>query len=301
MVAQISNLSAMPGPRGGDSSSYPRRGVSLPIAGAPRVGLSSAPVPPRQVLFAAVAGVVHPMNTIPLTSRMDRIVVRCNTDKASLGRSRLRPGQSVAERSVGHDYLRKYEFFLEKYAAKPDYRMMELGAGPEWNIGASVRLWEEYFWRDDFRLHVVDLKPTADSLANERVTVTVGDLGDTELLRQLAASAYDVILDDASHLWGHQLLAFEILFPAVREGGLYIIEDIETSFGLNREPWSQGLEADTYTILSHLAALVAGRGREHPLLSNAGLHDHPALGFWRDIESVTVVNDACLIAKTKYY
>jgi hypothetical protein len=147
----------------------------------------------------------------------------------------------------------------------------------------------------------VDLKPTAETLANERVAVTIGDLGDPELLRRLAASAYDVILDDASHLWGHQLLAFEILFPAVREGGLYIIEDVNTSFGVNRERWSQGLEVDTYSILSRLIALVAGRGRNHPLFSSAGLNDHPVLGFWRDIESITILNDACLIAKTNYY
>jgi hypothetical protein len=236
-----------------------------------------------------------------VTSRMDRIGVRCNTDKASLGRSRLRPGQSVPQRSHGHDYLRKYEFFLARFATKPDYRMMELGAGPEWNLGASVRLWEEYFWRDDFRLHVVDLKPTADTLANDRVTVTVGDLGDPGVLSRLATSAYDVILDDASHLWGHQLLAFEILFPSVREGGVYIIEDIETSFGEHRESWSQGAEIDTYTILSRLIGLVAGKGRDHPLVSGTSLDHHPALGFWQDIESVTIVSDACLIAKRGYY
>lgn len=241
------------------------------------------------------------MNTSQPTSRMDAIGVRCNTDKASLGRFRLRPGQSAPERSRGHDYLRKYEFFLGRFASKPDYRMMELGAGPDWNIGASVRLWEEYFWRDDFRLHVVDLKPTAEVLANDRVTVTVGDLGDRELLERLASSAYDVILDDASHMWGHQLLALEMLFPSVREGGLYIIEDIETSFGSNREPWSQGAEVDTYTILSCLIALVAGKGDDHPLLEHATADSHPVLGFWRAIESITIVNEACLIAKSRYY
>ena len=57
---------------------------------------------------------------------------------------------------------------------------------------------------------------------------------------------------------------------------MYIIEDIETSFGLNREPWSQGLEADPYTIVSRLAALVAGRGRDHPLVAGAGLGDESA-------------------------
>ena len=241
------------------------------------------------------------MNANHFTSRMDRIGVRCNTDKASLGRSKAHLGHSASDRPKGHDYLRKYEFFIERFASKPDYRMMELGAGPDWNIGASVHLWEEYFWRDDFRLHVVDVKTTAEKLANDRVTVTIGDLGDPALLAELASSAYDVIVDDASHMWGHQLLALEILFPSIREGGVYVVEDIETSFVSNREPWAQGAETDTYTILSRLSALVAGKGREHPLFAPMSLDSHPILGFWREIESITVVNDACLITKSGYY
>ncbi len=241
------------------------------------------------------------MSTRRPASLLDTIGVRCNTDKASLGRSRLRPGQAAPERSRGHDYLRKYEFFLGRFANEPDYRMMELGAGPDWNIGASVRMWEEYFSRADFRLHVVDLKPSASSLANERVTVTVADVGDRELLHRLASAEYDVILDDASHVWGHQLLAFEMLFPAVRDGGLYIIEDIQTSFGPNRERWSQGSTVDTFSVLSRLIALVAGKGHEHPAQDSPALDDHPALGFWRAIESITIVNEACLIAKSRYY
>jgi hypothetical protein len=241
------------------------------------------------------------MNDVRFTSRLDAIGVRCNTDKASLGRTKNVASSALGDRPRGHDYLRKYEAFLRRYCERPDFRMMELGAGPEWNLGASVRLWEEYFWRDDFRLHVVDVKPSAASLANERVSVTVGDLGDPATLGQLAAASPDVVLDDASHLWGHQLLAFQWLFPAVRPGGLYIIEDIETSFGPNRERWSQGEEFDTYTILSRLIALVAGKGRAHPLLPADGLEGHPVLAFWPEIESITLVNDACIVAKTGYY
>ena len=241
------------------------------------------------------------MNANPYTSRMDKIGARCNTDKASLGRSKAHRGGAATDRPRGHDYLRKYEFFIGRFASKPDFRMMELGAGPDWNIGASVHLWEEFFWRDDFRLRVVDVKPTANNLANERVSVTVGDLGDPAVLAELASSAYDVIIDDASHLWGHQLLALEFLFPSIRQGGMYVIEDIETSFGSNREPWSQGAETDTYTIVDRLMALVAGKGREHQLFANPNVESHPILGFWREIESITVVNDACLIAKSGYY
>ena len=41
-----------------------------------------------------------------------------------------------------------------------------------------------------------------------------------------AAPGYDVIIDDASHASPHQQLAFRHLFPRLRSGGLYIIEDL---------------------------------------------------------------------------
>lgn len=235
------------------------------------------------------------------TSRLDRIGVRCNTDKASVGRLKQIPGQPARRRRMGHDYLRKYELYLARYCDRPAVTMLELGAGPEWNLGASVRLWEEFFWRDDFRLHVADLKPAAASLASERVTVTVGDLGDAAVLARLAASTYDVVLDDASHRWAHQALAFQWLFPAVRRGGLYVIEDIETSFGPNRDQWAGGAACDTFTILARLAARVAGRGRFHPGCPVDGGEEHPVIAFWPDIESITLVNDACIITKSGFH
>lgn len=240
------------------------------------------------------------MKPVPHPSLLDEIGVRCNTDKASLGRVRPRAGEPAGPRPPGHDYLRKYEWFLGRFRDRPGFRLLELGAGPEWNLGASVRMWQEYFPREDFRLHVADLKPSAESLADQRVTVHVGDLGQPQFLEALAAIPCDVVLDDASHLWDHQLLAFRHLFPAVRRGGLYVIEDVETSFGPNRARWAQGASVDAFAVLGALAALVAGKGMHHPL-APAGPAAHPVLAFWPEIESVTFVNDACIIAKTGYY
>jgi hypothetical protein len=39
----------------------------------------------------------------------------------------------------------------------------------------------------------------------------------------------DLVIDDASHLYGPSLATFETLFPALREGGLYVLEDWKTS------------------------------------------------------------------------
>jgi hypothetical protein len=41
---------------------------------------------------------------------------------------------------------------------------------------------------------------------------------------------FDVIVDDGGHLMRHQITSFIYLFPKVRSGGEYAIEDLQTSY-----------------------------------------------------------------------
>jgi hypothetical protein len=49
-----------------------------------------------------------------------------------------------------------------------------------------------------------------------------------ELCRQEAP--FDIIIDDGSHLSAHQIATFEHLYGALREGGVYVVEDVQTPF-----------------------------------------------------------------------
>jgi hypothetical protein len=55
------------------------------------------------------------------------------------------------------------------------------------------------------------------------------DQSDREALRAIVATEFnglpDLIIDDASHLYSETKVSFETLFPQLRPGGLYIIED----------------------------------------------------------------------------
>lgn len=66
---------------------------------------------------------------------------------------------------------------------------------------------------------------------------------------EFAGQAIDLVIDDASHLYGESRASFETLFPRLRPGGLYLLEDwrsqhmlaaqlaaaLETSDALRRE------------------------------------------------------------------
>jgi len=55
-----------------------------------------------------------------------------------------------------------------------------------------------------------------------------GACGQPEDLQKIltVAPAFDIIIDDASHASYHQQNSFKVLFPSLRPGGLYIIEDL---------------------------------------------------------------------------
>ena len=40
---------------------------------------------------------------------------------------------------------------------------------------------------------------------------------------------FDIIIDDGSHKMNHQQISFDVLFPHLKSGGIYVIEDLHTS------------------------------------------------------------------------
>ena len=54
---------------------------------------------------------------------------------------------------------------------------------------------------------------------------------------------FTVIIDDGSHLPSHQLLSLETLWPSLAPGGLYIVEDVETSY------WAQHAQLYGYSYI----------------------------------------------------
>lgn len=197
---------------------------------------------------------------------LDELGVRHNTDKASVFQSDKR-----GKRRPGHNYLKNYEFFLERYRRYPALRILELGAGPEWNCGASGRVWQDYFPNAE-EIRLADIAEGARALEAEGLAVTVGDLRDTKVLNMLAKTSWDVIIDDASHQWRDQVAAFNCLFRALRPKGVYIIEDLHTSFGSQRNrfgasfllgpPPHRAIDAARY--FQQLALLKLGSGAGHP-------------------------------------
>ncbi|MEP6629700.1 MAG: hypothetical protein ABJA89_04480 [Lapillicoccus sp.] len=133
-----------------------------------------------------------------------------------------------------HGYCEFYEDLFASRRNEP-VSILELGVGgferpddPAYG-GASLRMWRDYFPQG----HVVGLDIYDKSgVATERITVVQGAQEDAGLLERLVSEhgPFDIVIDDASHISALTIRSFELLFPTLPQGGLYVIEDIGTSY-----------------------------------------------------------------------
>lgn len=122
--------------------------------------------------------------------------------------------------SLRHDYCVAYEEHLEKFRLLP-VKLLEIGILD----GNSLRLWKEYFPNGE--IYGIDINPKCKQYEEERVRVAIGDQTDEQFLASITDSnEFDIIIDDGSHIWDHLVISFECLFPHLKSGGLYVMEDL---------------------------------------------------------------------------
>ncbi|HEX8125160.1 MAG TPA: class I SAM-dependent methyltransferase [Allosphingosinicella sp.] len=123
-------------------------------------------------------------------------------------------------------YLDIYETHFARYRGT-DVHMLEIGV----QMGGSLELWRKYFGEKAV-IYGVDIDPKCADRVSEPNQVRIGSQGDRAFLKSVAAEmgSLDIILDDGSHIASHQRITFDTLFPLLKEGGLFVIEDIHSSY-----------------------------------------------------------------------
>ena len=100
--------------------------------------------------------------------------------------------------------------------------------------GGSLQMWKRYFG-PRCKIYGVDINPNCKVAEEERVEVLIGDQEDRQFLRALAKRIprIDILIDDGGHWPKQQIATFEELFPAIQPNGIYLCEDIHTSYWRN--------------------------------------------------------------------
>ena len=123
-------------------------------------------------------------------------------------------------------YFPVYERYLSAYR-NTSFKMMEIGVFK----GGSLDMWRDYFGPNAV-LYGIDIDPACASLVSQPNEVRIGSQDDPVFLSRVVGEmgGVDIVLDDGSHIAHHQRTSFDVLFPMLSDGGLYIIEDTHTSY-----------------------------------------------------------------------
>jgi len=138
-----------------------------------------------------------------------RIGSRCGTDKI-----------------YQHGYHRFYPIHIERFRTLQGGGMLEIGV----DESHSLNLWLEYF--PHAFIYGIDIGVCKEG---ERFKIFQADQSKTSQLENIAKNLVThpifLIVDDGSHVPDHQVQTFNYFFThLLQPGGVYIIEDVETSY-----------------------------------------------------------------------
>ena len=208
--------------------------------------------------------------------------------------SSLKP---ITDKVTIHKYHIMYGTFLLPYAANaPQMKMLEIGLGCRmaYGPGASVSLWKTLFpqadlWMAEYSAECVEKAKEKHLL--DGFNVLVGDQGDLKTLDQwihTSGGQFDVVIDDGGHTNCQISNSFDKLWPQVKPGGLYFIEDLQ----VGRTPEYKGEGCGDLVMADKLKDWI-----EQLLIKSDATDVEYKIND--DVLFVTCIAEACVVGKQK--
>ena len=125
-------------------------------------------------------------------------------------------------------YYDVYESIFSEYRKEP-VSVLEIGI----QNGGFLEILSLYFWNAK-AIVGCDIDPKCGELkyTDNKIHIVLGDIKDKNNVERILkiSDAYDIIIDDGSHTHEDIIKAFINLFPHLKDGGIYIIEDLHASY-----------------------------------------------------------------------
>jgi tetratricopeptide (TPR) repeat protein len=185
-----------------------------------------------------------------------------------------------------NNYLKHYDLLFSPLR-DAEFNLIEIGV---YN-GNSMKLWSRYF--KNAHIIGVDINQSCKQYEVDRVRIEIGNVENPEFLLDLASRfTPTVVIDDGSHRADHQIFTFERLFPALKPGGIYVVEDLHLQL---TEPDASRLRGDTPISSVEYFLKIA----ERRLASNVQQRQFHGLAtyFATAIESIQFIQQALIMRK----
>lgn len=195
--------------------------------------------------------------------------------------------------SYYYDYLKKYEFFFSRFREE-EIRVMELGVFE----GASIRTFDgvngDGYFTNATIIGIDMLEGCKKHMPNPN-QFFLTNLSYEKNLTDLKKIEPTIIIDDASHIWSHQIKALFILWDALPSGGLYIMEGIETSFLNAGFKGYDDAVISAFEICRDIAELTAGRTfiddeSNHPFAEECK-------DIAKEVDMISFIKGSCIMVK----
>jgi hypothetical protein len=178
-------------------------------------------------------------------------------------------------------YLPIYERYFAPFRGEA-ITFLEIGV----SNGGSLDLWRKFFG-ERATIYGIDVKAECAERVTAPNQVRIGSQDDPEFLRRIVSEmggALDIVLDDGSHIGRHQIKSFDVLFPFLRDNGLYIIEDMHTSYwrGLHEGQYGKASTAIGFLkgMIDDMHAWYHERGARTPAKTEVGaIHIYDSLAI----------------------
>ncbi len=126
-------------------------------------------------------------------------------------------------------YFDIYDFWFNKYRNKP-VTILEIGVYQ----GGSLNMWRDYFGKEA-KIFAIDINPECKQFETENTKIFIGSQEDREFLSFVKTQIpdLDILIDDGGHTMNQQIVSFEELYVHIKDNGLYLCEDLHTSYWKN--------------------------------------------------------------------
>jgi hypothetical protein len=123
-------------------------------------------------------------------------------------------------------YFEVYDKHFSKYRGM-EIILLEIGTF----YGGSLKMWKYYFG-EKAKIYGIDINPNCKQLEEENIKILIGSQSDRNFLEKVKNEIppIDILIDDGGHTMLQQIISFEVLFDHIKADGIYLCEDLHTSY-----------------------------------------------------------------------
>jgi hypothetical protein len=125
-------------------------------------------------------------------------------------------------------YFEVYDRHFSRFRSR-EIVLLEIGVSQ----GGSLQMWKDYFG-DKAKIYGIDVDPRCKDLEEENIKIFIGSQADRNFLKEVKTQIpkIDILIDDGGHTMIQQIVSFEELFSHIKDDGVYLCEDVHTSYWL---------------------------------------------------------------------